>query len=83
MDTSLKSFKDAFRAAFRSKYSEYKGLYAFILVTPFDKSAFQELVGAYEEIHWVTGEHITVVGPSIIVENQRVPRARIAEAITF
>ncbi|MBN3948871.1 MAG: hypothetical protein HWQ38_21375 [Nostoc sp. NMS7] len=83
MDTSLRSLKDAFKnAALRARYNNNQGLYAFILVTPSDKFAFQELVGSYEEIHWVTGKYIRVIGPSITVDNQRVPREKVAELIT-
>lgn len=83
MDTSLRSLKDAFKnVALRARYNSTQGIYAFILVTPSDKFIFQELVGSYEEIHWVTGKYIRVIGPSITVNNQRVPRERVAEFIT-
>lgn len=83
MDVSLYSLKNAFsNPDFRARYNDNKGLYTFILVTPSDESAFQELVDSYEEIHWLTGKHIVVIGPSILVNNQPALREDVAKIIT-
>jgi hypothetical protein len=82
MDTSLKSLKSAFRgAAVSSKYGEVSGVYAFMLITPSDAARFEELVSAYDEIHWLTGKHIRILGPSIVVDNYLVSREGVAQAL--
>jgi hypothetical protein len=82
MDTSLRSLKNAFRnAALASKYGDKSGVYAFVLITPSDANTFQELISAYDEMHWLTGKHIRILGPTIVVDNFHVSREAVALAL--
>jgi len=67
MDFSLESFADAFRHAdYRIKHEKFSA-FAFILATPADRNVFPELLVHLRELHRLTGEHILVIAPRIVM----------------
>ena len=81
MDVSLRTLKDAFSdPEYQRQMRDFNG-FMFILATPADARAFKDLLNGFDDLHYLTGEHLLIVGPSLKVNGRPATRQEITSIL--
>lgn len=81
MDVKLLSLRQAFADAQYQRSTRNFRVFMFILATPSDLQAFEELLRGFEDLHHLTGDDILVIGPAVTVQDKIVTREELSRAL--
>lgn len=81
MDVKLLSLRQAFANAQYQRNSRSFRVFMFILATPTDTQAFEELLRGFDDLHHLTGDDILIIGPAVKINDNIATREELSRAL--